>query len=153
MKMTFRTIAACTMLALPALATAAKPVIEVFKTETCGCCEAWTEHLKENGFTVKVSNVADTASYRQKFGIAPEFGSCHTAKIGAYAIEGHVPASDIKRLIKSGVKARALAVPAMPHGSPGMETGRHDPYDVLLIQPDGRTSVYKHYPGKAASKQ
>ncbi len=152
MKNPVRTIVTCAMLALPALATAAKPVIEVYKTETCGCCEAWTEHLKEHGFSVKVNNVPNPGDYRQKFGIPAELGSCHTAKVGAYAIEGHVPASDIKRLLDSGAKARGLAVPEMPHGSPGMETGRSDPYDVLLVQPDGRTSVYKHYQGKPERK-
>jgi hypothetical protein len=143
-----RTIASAVLLTLPILASAAMPVIEVFKSETCGCCEAWTDHLKAHGFKVKVTNVGNPSDYRQKFGIPAELGSCHTAKIGSYAIEGHVPASDIKRLLASGVKARALAVPAMPHGSPGMETGRSDPYDVLLVQPDGRTTVYKHYSGK-----
>ena len=149
MRHTFRTIASAVLLTLPALACEALPAIEVFKSETCGCCEDWPKHLKEHGFTVKTSNVSNPADYRQKFGIPGELGSCHTAKIGAYAIEGHVPASDIKRLVKSGVKARGLAVPGMPHGSPGMETGRSDPYDVLLIGPDGRTSVYKHYSGKS----
>lgn len=150
MRKQLRTIITCAVLGLPALATAAKPVVEVYKTETCGCCQAWVDHLKENGFAVKVNNVADTASYRQKFGIPAELGSCHTAKVGAYAIEGHVPASDIKRLLDSRAKARGLAVPEMPHGSPGMETGRNDPYDVLLVGPDGGTKVYKHYAGKPA---
>ena len=149
MQHSVRTMAFAVLLALPAAASAAMPVIEVFKSATCGCCEDWTKHLTEHGFTVKTSNVSDPSDYRQKFGIPSELGSCHTAKIGAYAIEGHVPASQIKRLVKSGVKARGLAVPGMPHGSPGMDTGRSDPCDVLLIQPDGRTTVYKHYSGKS----
>lgn len=148
MKMRFRTIASSVLLAVPAFASAAMPVIDVYKTETCGCCEAWTDHLKTNGFSVKIHNVANPSDYRQKFGMPDKLGSCHTAKIGAYVIEGHVPASDIKRLVKSGAKARGLAVPAMPLGSPGMEAGRSDPYDVFLVQPDGRTTVYKHYSGK-----
>ena len=144
----FRLFAAAAALVVPALASAALPVIEVFKSATCGCCEEWVKHLKANGMSVKVSDVANPGDYRQKFGIAEDLGSCHTAKIGKYAIEGHVPASDIKRLLASGVKARGLAVPGMPAGSPGMETGRTDPYDVLLIKPDGSTAVYKHYTGK-----
>lgn len=144
----FRTIVSTVLLAVPALASAAMPVIEVFKSETCGCCEAWTKHLKEHGFTVKVNNVSNPSDYRQKFGIPTELGSCHTAKVAGYAIEGHVPASEIKRLVASGVKARGLAVPAMPLGSPGMEAGRSDPYDVFLVAPDGRATVYKHYTGK-----
>ena len=143
-----RLLAAAATLVVPALASAALPAIEVFKSATCGCCEEWVKHLKANGMTVKVSDVASPADYRQKFGISEDLGSCHTAKIGKYAIEGHVPASDIKRLLASGVKARGLAVPGMPAGSPGMETGRTDAYDVLLIKPDGRTAVYKHYSAK-----
>lgn len=149
MSRSFRTIATAVLLSLPVLASAAMPVIEVFKSETCGCCEDWTKHLKEHGFSVKISNVSNPSDYREKFGIPKELGSCHTAKIGAYAIEGHVPASEIKRLVKSGVKARGLAVPAMPQGSPGMETGKSDPYDVFLVQPDGRSTVYQHYSGKS----
>ncbi|HEY0060659.1 MAG TPA: DUF411 domain-containing protein [Telluria sp.] len=145
----FRIIASAFLLAMPAFASAALPVVEVFKSATCGCCEGWTTHLKEQGFTVKTSNVANPSDYREKFGIPTAMGSCHTARIGAYVIEGHVPASDIKRLLQSGVKARGLAVPAMPMGSPGMEGDRSDPYDVFLIQPDGRTTVYKHYNGKS----
>lgn len=146
--MRLRTIAVSIILGMAALASAAMPVIEVYKSETCGCCEEWTKHLKANGFTVKTSNVANPSDYRQKFGIPEELGSCHTAKIGKYAIEGHVPASEIKRLVGSGVNARGLAVPAMPLGSPGMEAGRSDPYDVLLVDSEGRTTVYKHYKGK-----
>ena len=142
--MRIRTIASGLLL-LPALASAAAPVIDVYKTASCGCCEEWTKHLKENGFSVKAHNVDDTAGYRQKFGIPAQFGSCHTATVAGYVIEGHVPASDIKRLLASRAKARGLAVPGMPAGSPGMEGGRSDPYDVLLVQADGRTSVYQHH--------
>lgn len=149
MILNFRTIATAVLLAAPALASAAMPAIEVFKSESCGCCEAWTKHLKEHGFAVKINNVANPSDYRQKLGIPTALGSCHTAKVAGYAIEGHVPASEIKRLVASRVKARGLAVPAMPLGSPGMEAARSDPYDVLLVAPDGRATVYKHYNGKS----
>lgn len=146
MKLILKTFALTLLISVPALASAAAPVIEVFKTATCGCCEAWAKHLTANGFSVKATNVADPGDYRKKFGIASELGSCHTARVGDYAIEGHVPASDIKRLLASRAKARGLAVPGMPMGSPGMEAGGHrDAYDVLLVKPDGRTSVYQHY--------
>jgi hypothetical protein len=145
----FRTIASAVLLFAPALASAAMPVIEVFKSESCGCGEAWTKHLKERGFTVKVNNVANPSDYREKFGIPSALGSCHTAKVAGYAIEGHVPANDIKRLVASGVKARGLAVPVLPLGSPGMEAARSAPYDVFLVAPDGRATVYKHYSGKS----
>ncbi len=149
----FQTLALSLMLAVPAMAHAATPLIEVYKTASCGCCKAWIKHLEANGFSVKANDVADTSPYRHKFGIASEHGSCHSAKIGAYAIEGHVPASEIKRLVASGVKARGLAVPGMPAGSPGMESPQGEPYDVLLVQADGKTSVYRHYTGKPDLKR
>lgn len=134
---------------LPAsTAWAASPVIEVYKSETCACCEAWVEHLKENGFRVKVRNVPKPGDYRKKFRVPYELGSCHTAVVAGYAIEGHVPAREIRRLLASRPKAIGLAVPGMPHGAPGMEgmeNSRKDPYDVLLIRPDGRHEVYRHY--------
>ncbi len=134
--------------ALPLLASAATPVIEVYKSATCGCCTAWVEHLKANGFTAKIKNVDDTSDYRARFGIPQALGSCHTAMVQGYAIEGHVPAADIKRLLAEKPKAVGLAVPSMPLGSPGMEGPRKDPYDVLLVQANGRYSSYHHYSGK-----
>lgn len=136
-------------LAWPVLVHAAAPVIDVYKSESCGCCGKWVEHLQANGFTVNAHNVADPADYRQKFGIPQAMGSCHTAKVGGYALEGHVPATDIKRLLKEKPKAIGLAVPGMPHGSPGMETGRNDAYDVMLVQADGKQSSYRHVDGKS----
>ncbi|HYD96520.1 MAG TPA: DUF411 domain-containing protein [Noviherbaspirillum sp.] len=133
-------------LLLPAFsARAAQPVIEVYKTPTCGCCHLWVDHLRANGFTVTARDVSDTSPYRRKFGVPEELGSCHTGVVGGYAIEGHVPAQDIKRLLAEKPKAKGLAVPGMPMGSPGMEQGsRKDPYDVMLIQADGRHKVYRH---------
>jgi len=132
-------------LCIPLAAMAAAPVIDVFKSEFCGCCEGWVEHLKANGFTPRVKNVDDPSEYRKRGGIPDQLGSCHTGMVKGYAIEGHVPASEIKRLLKEKPKAKGLAVPAMPLGSPGMEGPRKDPYDVLLVHPDGHTTVYKHY--------
>lgn len=132
-------------LSLPALAMAAAPVIDVYKSESCGCCEGWVEHLKANGFTTRVTNVANPSDYRERGGIPNELGSCHTGMIQGYAIEGHVPAADIKRLLVRKPKAKGLAVPGMPLGSPGMEGPRKDPYDVLLVHANGKTTVFKHY--------
>ena len=126
-------------------AAAAAPVVEVYKSEYCGCCEEWVKHLEANGFTVKAQNVANPSDYREKFGIPKELGSCHTGMVQGYALEGHVPAAEIKRLLAERQKAKGLAVPAMPMGSPGMEGPRKDPYDVLLIDDKGRHSTYKHY--------
>ncbi|HJV83725.1 DUF411 domain-containing protein [Noviherbaspirillum sp.] len=129
-------------------AAAALPVVEVYKNPSCGCCTGWVKHLEQNGFTVKVQEVANPSDYRAKFGIPNTLGSCHTAIVQGYAIEGHVPASDIKRLLAEHRKVKGLAVPSMPLGSPGMEGNRSDPYDVLLVKTDGSYSTYHHYNGK-----
>ena len=131
--------------AMPLVAMAAAPVIDIFKTESCGCCGAWVEHLKANGFITRVVNVDNPSDYRERGGIPNELGSCHTGMVQGYAIEGHVPASDIKRLLATRPRARGLAVPGMPLGSPGMEGPRKDPFDVLLVDAKGRSSVFKHY--------
>jgi hypothetical protein len=127
------------------LSATAAPLIEVYKSESCGCCEEWVKHLEANGFTVKAQNVANPSDYREKFGMPQELGSCHTGMVQGYALEGHVPAADIKRLLAEKPKAKGLAVPAMPLGSPGMEGPRKDPFDVMLVQGNGKYSVYKHY--------
>ncbi|MEN3362953.1 MAG: hypothetical protein V7606_227 [Burkholderiales bacterium] len=132
-------------LAVHLSATAAAPIIEVYKSESCGCCSEWVKHLESNGFRVKAQNVANPADYREKFGIPQELGSCHTGMVQGYALEGHVPAAEIKRLLAEKPKAKGLAVPSMPMGSPGMEGHRKDPYDVMLVQGNGKYSVYKHY--------
>ena len=136
------------LLSPAAAARAAKntlPVIEVYKSASCGCCHLWVDHLRAAGFTVKAQDVPNPSDYRTKYGIPDDLGSCHTGLVAGYALEGHVPAAEIKRLLAERPKARGLAVPGMPLGSPGMEGPRKDPYDVLLIQPDGRPKVYKHY--------
>lgn len=131
---------------LPAMATQpAQPVVEVYKTATCGCCKQWIRHLEANGFSVKAQDVANAGDYRAKFGIADEHGSCHSARVQGYAVEGHVPASDIKRMLATRPQAAGLAVPGMPMGSPGMEGAHSEPYEVLLVKKDGTTSVYKRY--------
>ena len=119
--------------------------IEVWKSATCECCGAWVKHLEANGFTVKV-NAAEPgalASLKRQAGIGDKLASCHTAMIDGYVIEGHVPATDIKRLIAERPQAIGLAVPGMPVGSPGMEQGAEfEPYDVLLIKKDGSTETF-----------
>lgn len=135
-------------LGMQGIAYAALPVIEVYKSASCGCCHGWVEHLRANGFIVNTHDVANPSDYREKFGMPNELGSCHTALVQGYAIEGHVPATEIKRLLAERPKARGLAVPAMPLGSPGMEGPRNAPYDVLLVRADGKYSVYRHYGAK-----
>jgi hypothetical protein len=141
----FRHIAAVAAIGLPMLAGAANQAVEVYKSATCGCCEAWVKHLRANGFQVNAHDVANPSDMRGKMGIPNRLGSCHTAVIGGYAIEGHVPAAEIKRLLAAKPEARGLAVPAMPPGSPGMEGPTRMPYDVLLVRQDRTTEVYKHY--------
>jgi hypothetical protein len=132
----------------PAAAADTASSIEVWKSATCECCGAWVKHLEANGFTVKV-NAADAstlAALKRQAGIGGKLASCHTAKIDGYVIEGHVPGTDIKRLVAERPEAIGLAVPGMPVGSPGMEQGMEfEPYDVLLIKKDGATEVFaKH---------
>ncbi len=129
----------------PLAARAAVPTIDVYKSASCGCCSGWVRHLQGHGFTVRPHDVANPSDYREKFGMPQEMGSCHTALVNGYAIEGHVPAREITRLLAERPKARGLAVPAMPQGAPGMEGQRNDPFDVFLIQADGRRAVYQHY--------
>ncbi len=124
---------------------AVAPVVEVYKSESCSCCEGWIDHLKANGFAVNAHNVPNPSDYREKFGIPQELGSCHTGLVQGYALEGHVPAREIKRLLAERPKAKGLAVPSMPLGSPGMESRRKAAYDVFLVQADGHHSIYQHY--------
>lgn len=137
-------------LGLSSAAYAAAETITVWKTPTCGCCKAWVAHLRKNGFEVVTNDVDDTTAIRKKLGLPDQFGSCHTAKLGEYAIEGHVPAEDIRKLLQDKPKARGLAVPGMPLGSPGMEgtgsyAGIRHAYNVLLVLNDGSSRVFKSY--------
>jgi hypothetical protein len=134
------------LLACPALA--AEGSIEVWKSATCKCCINWVKHLEANGFAVNV-NAADPSMLdriKRQSGIGEELASCHTARIGTYVIEGHVPAADIKRLVAERPDAIGLTVPGMPVGSPGMEQGAEtEPYDVLLIKKDGTTEIFARH--------
>lgn len=121
------------------------PVVEVYKSAQCGCCKLWAEHLQKNGFEVILHNEDDVPAARKKLGMPNKFGSCHTAKAGQYLVEGHVPAADIKRLLKERPKAIGLAVPAMPPGSPGMESDHPVPYETLLIGKDGKAKVFARH--------
>jgi hypothetical protein len=150
-----KTVAGFTAAALaPMLIAQTRPQVEVWKDPNCGCCKEWVDHLQANGFQVKVHDVGNTAA-RKRLGIPDKLGSCHTGSISGYAIEGHVPAADIHRLLKEKPKAVGLTVPGMPVGSPGMDApiygGRKDPYDVLLVLKDGSTRTYQSYPSKIST--
>lgn len=121
-------------------------VIDVYKSPRCGCCAQWTEHLKANGFTVRTHDTNDVTYHKYRLGVPPGLGSCHTAEVSGYLVEGHVPAKEIRRLLNEKPDARGIVVPGMPVGSPGMEQGgRKDHYDILLVKPDGKTHIYSRY--------
>lgn len=150
--MTFRslvgTIVAIAGLAFGFVATASGQTIEVLKSATCGCCSAWIAHIEKNGFTAKAQDLAAGQLARAKAdaGLSPDLQSCHTAKIGGYVVEGHVPASDIRRLLSEKPDAIGLTVPGMPIGSPGMDAGgEKEAYEVLLVRRDGTTEVFSRY--------
>lgn len=124
----------------------AEPVMQVYKTETCGCCDDWIDHVEDAGFQVESTNLRDLNSKKQELGLPYELASCHTAVIDGYIIEGHVPASDIQRLLQERPEISGLTVPGMPHGSPGMETGRVDAYEVLAFDLEEQTQkVWSSY--------
>ena len=121
--------------------------ITVYKTPWCGCCGLWVGHLRQAGWTARVIDVEDLATVRARHGVPDRLASCHTGVVGRYAIEGHVPAADIDRLIREAPAGRALVVPGMPAGSPGMESAGREPYVSLLLLADGRTRVYGRHNG------
>ncbi|HET9425544.1 MAG TPA: DUF411 domain-containing protein [Gemmatimonadaceae bacterium] len=138
------------ILVVPSLAAAcsspaaAQTPITVYKTPTCGCCKEWVTHISANGFTPRSHDLQDLTETKDSLGVPDALRSCHTAVIGRYVIEGHVPADLIQKLVKEKpANILGLAVPGMPAGSPGMEVpGRKDPYDVIAFTRDGKRTVY-----------
>ena len=116
---------------------AEEPVIEVYKTPSCGCCEMWAEHLEANGYQVEVRDVMDLEVVKELAGVPDDLRSCHTALVDGYAIEGHVPAGAIDRLLEERPAAKGLAVPGMPAGSPGMPSATPERYHVFTFDADG----------------
>jgi len=114
----------------------------VYKSPTCGCCSAWVEHVEKAGFTCTVRDLPDLTEVKASFGIPRALESCHTAQIGGYLVEGHVPADLIQKMLRDKPTARGIAVPGMPIGSPGMEGGTPERYQVLLFDKAGTTRVY-----------
>lgn len=148
MRRLMKTLAVLTSFMFSMEAAAEPMPIEVHKTNGCGCCVAWMEHLEENGFSPTGNDLYTGLLMRLKLdnGVPPRMVSCHTAKIEGYVIEGHVPAADIHRLLAERPDAIGLAVPEMPLGSPGMDFGtRREAYDVFLIRNDGSTEVFSSY--------
>lgn len=128
-----------------ARAAGATRAIDVYRDPGCPCCEKWADHLRAHGFVVRTHDAQDTSVYRKRFGVPENIAGCHTAVLGAYVIEGLVPAREIERLLAERPAAAGLAVPSMPPGAPGMESDQRVPYDVLLFARNGRYTVYQHY--------
>ncbi len=129
-------------------AAASKAEIQVFKSRSCSCCAVWVGHLREAGFNVAVLDVHSASVERRRLGMPDRFGSCHTALVDGYVVEGHVPAAEIERLLATRPKALGLSVPGMPASAPGMAVpGRSQPYQVLLIDLAGQASTFASYPG------
>jgi hypothetical protein len=145
----------CAMSVLPVLARKASfaaealPKMLVTKDPTCGCCSGWTDHIRAAGFPVEVIETADLNGVKARLGVPRELASCHTAEVAGFVVEGHVPASVVKRLLDQKPDARGLAVPGMPVGSPGMEVKGEDPdlYDAILFGPAGQR-VFARYQGE-----
>lgn len=144
------------MAAEPAPAPAAAPAainvssiasatpVKVYKDPNCGCCKEWIKHLEQNGFKVEVVDMPDLSAVKAKYGVKPELQACHTAIVGNYTVEGHVPADLIVKMLNEKPAIAGIAVPGMPSGSPGMEGGAKQAYDVIAFDKDGKTSVYAH---------
>lgn len=132
---------------------AGQPTMHVHKTATCGCCSVWIEHVRDAGFRVEAVDVEDLGPVKARLGVPYAKGSCHTAEIGGYLVEGHVPVEDIRRLLAERPDARGLVLPGMPLGSPGMEMpdGRRQAFTVELVERDGTTRPFSRHPARAGS--
>jgi hypothetical protein len=120
--------------------------ITVYKSPTCGCCSNWVDHLRKNNFDVKAVDVEDIQEVKRTYGVPAELGSCHTAVVGGYVIEGHVPATDVARMLQEKPAIVGISVPGMPVGSPGMEVpGRSQPYQVIAFDRAGKREVYERH--------
>jgi hypothetical protein len=127
------------------IALADQPKVTVYKSPTCGCCTKWITHMQHNGFEVEAVDMKDMRMIKSMSGVNPQLSSCHTAKVGGYVIEGHVPAEDVKRLLaEHPADVKGLTAPGMPQSSPGMDIG-HVPYQVLSFDESGHTQVYAQH--------
>jgi hypothetical protein len=127
--------------ALAPLAQVATPIV-VYKTPTCGCCVRWVDHMRQHGFKAKVTDLPSLDTVKQSAGVPANLQSCHTSTVGGYAIEGHVPADVVRKLLKEKPAIAGIAVPGMPMGSPGMEGAYKDKYNVVAFGKDGTQTVF-----------
>lgn len=135
---------AMALAAVPAARAQLKPLLTVYKSPTCGCCGEWEKHVRASGFRIETNAVADVTPFKRKFGVPEALYSCHTATVGGYVIEGHVPAGDVKRLLRERARVIGLAVPGMVVGSPGMEQGAPQPYSTIAFDDRGSRVFARH---------
>lgn len=145
MKPAIRTAVLLALLSPAAWAAGALATVEVYKSPTCGCCGKWVEHMKENGFKVVTHEMNDVTPHKQRLGVPVGMGSCHTAEVGGYLVEGHVPAADVKRLLAEKPKAKGLVSPGMPQSAPGMDMPGKQPYEIFLVRQDGSTTSFARH--------
>lgn len=141
-------VAAASLGAQSAGAAAKKSHLQVYKSPTCGCCAKWVEHVNAAGYTTSVTNLPDVSAIKTKHGVPAQLSSCHTSLVDGYVIEGHVPAEDIRRLLRERPAVVGLAAPGMPAGSPGMDVPNSPAYQVLSFDKDGRTKVFATHPAR-----
>jgi hypothetical protein len=120
--------------------------VKMFRSPSCSCCTKWAAHLEANGFRVESIETTDLVEIKRRYGVPGRSEACHTAIVGGYVIEGHVPASDVKRLLREAPAVRGLVVPGMPLGSPGMESASPQPYSVYTFDAEGRRSLFSRHP-------
>ncbi len=125
-----------------AVAESTGPLVQVYKSATCGCCKQWVKHLRNAGFTVEATDVADVSVYKREYGVPPQLTSCHTAIVAGYVVEGHVPADDVIKMLRQKPDITGIAVPGMPMGSPGMEGPNATAFDVIAFNGEGDVYVY-----------
>ena len=133
------------LLALPFVARASAVEVIVYKGPACGCCGQWEKHLRADGFAVRSHQLPDILARKRRLGVPEALWSCHTAVVAGYLVEGHVPAADIRRLLRERPKALGIAVAGMPIGSPGMDQGPPEPYETLAFDAAGRTWTFEKH--------
>jgi hypothetical protein len=140
-------LSAAAFLLVPRVNAAEDQVVTVYKDLRCGCCTIWMRHLEKNGFVTRAMNITNVDAIKSQFGVPSKLATCHTAQVGGYVIEGHVPAAAIERLLLERPNATGLGVPGMPAGAPGMESGRPEQYEVVLFGPSERR-IYMSFFGE-----
>jgi hypothetical protein len=144
--------AALWLAAVPAARAQLRPLVTVYKSPACGCCGEWEKHMLESGFRVETHKITDVTPMKRKYRVPESMYSCHTATVEGYVLEGHVPAADVKRLLRERARITGLAVPGMIPGSPGMEQGAPQPYATMAFDERG-SRVFARHRGEPATTE